>query len=236
MTQARQFGHYELLSLLGQGGMGEVWRAKHRLLNRQAAVKLIRTEALSAEGGAEMETSLRRFEREAQATSALQSPHTVQIYDFGITDDGTFYYAMELLDGLDLQTLVDRYGPLPSERVIHILLQVCESLAEAHYHELIHRDLKPANVFLTRRSLKQDVVKVLDFGLVKSTGGLAADVGLLAALREAAEGQKHARTTLVFRAHEQSVMAGAFGAALWGAFRYRMLERKGVSLAAGGAA
>jgi formylglycine-generating enzyme required for sulfatase activity len=155
--------------------MGEVWRAKHRLLKRQAAVKLIRTEALSTEGGAEVETLLRRFEREAQATSALQSPHTVEIYDFGITDDGTFYYAMELLEGLDLQTLVDRYGPLPSERVIYILLQVCESLAEAHHHELIHRDLKPANVFLTRRGLKHDVVKVLDFGLVKSNRGLAVE-------------------------------------------------------------
>ncbi|MBW1687856.1 MAG: protein kinase, partial [Deltaproteobacteria bacterium] len=155
--------------------MGEVWRAKHRLLNRPAAVKLIRPEALSTEGGAEVETLLRRFEREAQATSTLQSPHTVEVYDFGITDDGTFYYAMELLEGLDLQTLVDQYGPLRSERVIHILLQVCESLAEAHHHELIHRDLKPANVFLTRRGLKHDVVKVLDFGLVKSTHGLAAE-------------------------------------------------------------
>ncbi len=175
MTQASQFGHYELLSRLGRGGMGEVWRAKHRLLNRQAAVKLIRTEALTTEGEAEVETLLRRFEREAQATSTLQSPHTVQIYDFGLTDDGTFYYAMELLRGLDLQTLIDQYGPLPSERVIYILLQICDSLAEAHHHRLIHRDLKPANVFLTKRSLKHDVVKVLDFGLVKSTRGLAAE-------------------------------------------------------------
>jgi serine/threonine protein kinase/formylglycine-generating enzyme required for sulfatase activity len=175
MTQARHFGHYELISRLGRGGMGEVWRARHRLLNRQAAVKLIRTEVLSTESGAEMETLLRRFEREAQVTSTLQSPHTVEVYDFGITDDGTFYYAMELLEGLNLQMLIDRYGPLPSERVIYILLQICESLAEAHHRSLIHRDLKPANIFLTRRGLKHDVVKVLDFGLVKPTRSLAAE-------------------------------------------------------------
>ena len=164
-----------MTDLLGRGGMGEVWRARHRLLNRQAAVKLIRTEALSKEAGESVETLLRRFEREARATATLQSPHTIDIYDFGLTDDGTFYYAMELLEGLDLQTLVERYGPLPSERVTYILLQVCESLAEAHHHALIHRDLKPANILLTRRGLKHDVVKVLDFGLVSSTRGLAED-------------------------------------------------------------
>ncbi len=148
--------------------MGEVWRAKHRLLSRQAAVKLIRTDALSSDSGAAVETVLRRFEREAQATSTLQSPHTVEVYDFGITEEGTFYYAMELLEGLDLQTLVERWGPLPSERVVAILAQVCDSLAEAHHNGLIHRDLKPANIFLTQRGLKHDFVKVLDFGLVKS--------------------------------------------------------------------
>lgn len=175
MTKARQFGHYELISRLGRGGMGEVWRARHKMLDRQAAVKLIRPDALATESGADVEALLRRFEREAQATSTLKSPHTIEIYDFGITDDGTFYYAMELLEGLDLQTLVDRYGPVPSERVIYILLQVCDSLAEAHHHELIHRDLKPANIFLTRLGLKHDFVKVLDFGLVKSTGGLGSE-------------------------------------------------------------
>ena len=176
MTETQRFGQYELISRLGRGGMGEVWRAKHGMLNRQAAVKLIRPEALRTESGADVQTLLRRFEREAQTTSTLESPNTIQIYDFGITDDGTFYYAMELLEGLDLQTLVDRYGPLPSERVIYILLQVCESLAEAHHHKLMHRDLKPANVFLTRRSLKHDFVKVLDFGLVHLGEGRVPEI------------------------------------------------------------
>lgn len=175
MSEGLKIGHYELIGRLGHGGMGEVWRARHLRLNRPAAVKLIRPEALAGVGGEDEQTLSQRFEREAQATSSLQSPHTVDVYDFGIAEDGTFYYAMELLEGFDLQTLVERHGPLPSERVLHLLLQICESLAEAHHQGLIHRDLKPANVFLTRRGLKQDVIKVLDFGLVKSTRTLAEE-------------------------------------------------------------
>jgi serine/threonine-protein kinase len=109
-----------------------------------------------------------RFEREAQATAAMRSPHTIQLYDFGVADDGTFYYVMELLDGFDLDALVQRFGPLPAERAVHLLRQVCHSLAEAHASALIHRDLKPANVYVCRYGRDVDFVKVLDFGLVKA--------------------------------------------------------------------
>jgi serine/threonine-protein kinase len=110
---------------------------------------------------------LRRFEREARATAGLKSPHTVQLYDFGVTDDGTLYYVMELLDGMDLDTLVQRFGPVPPERAIHLLLQVCASLDDAHRNGLVHRDIKPANIVVSRVSAAWDFVKVLDFGLVK---------------------------------------------------------------------
>ncbi|MEO1483237.1 MAG: protein kinase [Myxococcota bacterium] len=161
-----QFGHYELRERFARGGMGEVWRARHRMLGRDAAIKVIRSDVLE---GAASDAMLHRFEREARATSALKSPHTVQIYDYGITEDGVFYYAMELLDGIGLDTLVQRYGPLPAGRVIHILLQVCESLAEAHGSQLTHRDIKPGNILLCRYGLKRDFAKVVDFGLVKSS-------------------------------------------------------------------
>jgi serine/threonine-protein kinase len=110
---------------------------------------------------------LRRFEREARATAGLKSPHTVQLYDFGVTDDGTLYYVMELLDGMDLETLVQRFGPVPPERAIHFLLQACASLDDAHHNGLVHRDIKPANIIVSRVSTAWDFVKVLDFGLVK---------------------------------------------------------------------
>ena len=110
---------------------------------------------------------MRRFEREARATAALKSPHTVQLYDFGVTEDGTLYYVMELLDGLDLDTLVRQHGPLPAERAVHILRQVCSSLADAHGNGLVHRDIKPANIVVSRVGTTFDFVKVLDFGLVK---------------------------------------------------------------------
>jgi serine/threonine protein kinase len=161
-----RYGSYELVGLLGRGGMGEVWRARHVLLGRETAVKLIRADMLAGDSE-RARLVLRRFEREVRATSGLRSPHTVEIYDFGTADDGTFFYAMELLAGLNLQTLVERHGVLPPERVVHLVLQACDSLAEAHHHGLIHRDVKPANLFACQLGLQVDFVKVLDFGLVK---------------------------------------------------------------------
>jgi tRNA A-37 threonylcarbamoyl transferase component Bud32 len=166
VRHAREMGSYRLVQRLGKGGMGEVWRAQHRMLARPAAIKLIRPERLGAtpEEGQQVR---RRFEREAQATSLMRSPHTLELYDFGIADDGTFYYVMELLDGFDLEELVERFGPVPPERAIHLLRQVCESLGEAHAAGLIHRDVKPANIYACRYGRAVDFVKVLDFGLVK---------------------------------------------------------------------
>ena len=165
LERARQLGSYELVELLGTGGMGEVWRARHQMLARPAAIKLVRPEFLGDPAQASL--LLRRFEREAQATAALASPHSIELYDFGITRSGTFYYVMEFLDGLDLDTLVQRFGPLPPERALHLLAQVCHSLADAHQLGLIHRDIKPANIFACRMGLEHDFVKVLDFGLVR---------------------------------------------------------------------
>jgi serine/threonine-protein kinase len=140
VADARRMGSYQLERLLGRGGMGEVWLARHGLLARPAAVKLVRPE-LFAGGGVKENVVLQRFEREAQATASLRSAHTVELYDFGVADDGTFYYVMELLDGLDAQSLVDRHGPVPAGRAVHLLLQVCDSLAEAHERRLVHRDI-----------------------------------------------------------------------------------------------
>ena len=167
VADARSVGRYQLTTRLGAGGMGEVWRATHRLLARPAAVKLIGPEALGDADQALVASLFQRFEREAQATAALSSPHTISVYDFGIAQDGTFYYVMELLDGLDLHTLVARHGPQPPERVVHILRQACHSLAEAHARGVVHRDIKPANIFICRYGLDLDFVKVLDFGLVR---------------------------------------------------------------------
>ncbi|MGF1468727.1 MAG: serine/threonine-protein kinase [Sandaracinaceae bacterium] len=167
VSQAQQLGSYELVERLGGGGMGEVWRAQHRFLVRPAAVKVVRPDALHEDAG----RILARFEREAQATSVLRSPHTVQLYDFGRTEDGAFYYAMELLDGLNLEQLVEQFGPVPPERAVALMRQACASLAEAHHHNLIHRDVKPSNVFVARLGLEHDFVKVLDFGLVKEEQG-----------------------------------------------------------------
>jgi serine/threonine-protein kinase len=162
VAEANELGQYVLEEKIGGGGMGEVWRARHRLLIRPAAIKLIRPQV-----SGDPELLLRRFEREARATAALKSPHTVQLYDFGATEDGRLYYVMELLDGLDLDTLVRQYGPLPAERVVHILRQVCSSLQDAHANGLVHRDIKPANVVVSRAGTTFDFAKVLDFGLVK---------------------------------------------------------------------
>jgi len=146
--------------------MGEVWKAKHRLLARPAAIKFIRPEAIAGSSTEESKTILKRFELEAQATASLSSAHTVDLYDFGVTDEGTFYYVMELLDGMDCDQFVRRFGPLPPGRVVHLLTQVCESLEEAHEKGLIHRDVKPANIYVCRSGVRCDFVKVLDFGLV----------------------------------------------------------------------
>jgi len=177
VQRAREMGSYELVERLGAGGMGEVWRARHHMLARPAALKLIRPDALGIRGGV-ADTLVRRFEREAQATASLHSPHTIELYDFGITADGTFYYVMELLDGLNLASLVQRFGPVPPERTVHILLQTCDSLADAHHAGLIHRDIKPGNICLCRKGLKCDFVKVLDFGLVKSAWHEGGDPSL----------------------------------------------------------
>ena len=165
VRKARELGSYRLLERIGQGGMGEVWRARHRLLARPAAIKLIRPPAPSSIIGSEATS---RFEREAQAIASLRSPHTVDLFDFGIADDGTFYYVMELLDGLDAERIVNRFGPMPAERVIHVIRQVCHSLSEAESISLVHRDIKPANIILCRYGEEYDFVKVLDFGIVKA--------------------------------------------------------------------
>jgi serine/threonine-protein kinase len=170
LREAQEMGSYHLVELLGRGGMGEVWRAEHRLLARNAAIKLVRPEVLGARNEAEAKTILRRFEREAQATAALSSPHTIQLFDFGATRDGSFYYVMELLAGRDLESLVREFGPLPANRAIFLLRQVCHSLADAHARGLVHRDIKPANIYVCRMGLEYDFVKVLDFGLVKIKG------------------------------------------------------------------
>jgi serine/threonine-protein kinase len=171
LSRARELGSYHLVEKLGEGGMGEVWKAEHRMLARPAAIKLIHPDAVKeeAESGATPGRHLARFEREVQATAQLRSPHTIEVYDYGLTGSGTFYYVMELLDGLDLQEVVTRFGPMPPERVTAILLQACHSLAEAHGNGLVHRDIKPANIFLCRLGRDVDFVKVLDFGLVKRT-------------------------------------------------------------------
>jgi serine/threonine-protein kinase len=147
--------------------MGEVWRARHRMLSRDAAIKLIQPHMLGRGSGEDSALMQRRFEQEAKATASLRSPHTIGLYDFGVTEDGVFYYVMELLDGIDLDTFVRKFGPQPPARVVYILRQVCRSLADAHKHGLIHRDIKPTNIFLCRMGNEYDYAKVLDFGLVK---------------------------------------------------------------------
>jgi serine/threonine-protein kinase len=167
VRDARDLGSYRLGAVLGRGGMGEVYRAEHRLLARPAAIKLIRPEKLAWAGNTTAQLAIERFRREAQAAATLRSPHTIELYDFGATDDGTFYFVMELLDGVDLASFVTRFGPMAPGRVARVLQQACESLAEAHARDLIHRDIKPANLLLCRMGLRHDFVKVLDFGLVK---------------------------------------------------------------------
>jgi eukaryotic-like serine/threonine-protein kinase len=169
--KARQLGQYKLLEKIGEGGMGTVYKAHHALLRRQTALKLLTPDRASA-------LAIERFEREVRLTCLLTHPNTIQIYDYGRTPEGIFYYAMEYLEGLNLADLVERYGPQPEGRVIHLLVQICQSLSEAHASGLIHRDIKPANIFVCDRSGVPDQVKVLDFGLVRtfeSTGETALD-------------------------------------------------------------
>jgi serine/threonine-protein kinase len=166
LSEARNLGNYQLVERLGEGGMGEVWRAQHRFLARPAAIKLVRPQVLGARSEADARTVLRRFEREAHATAALTSPHTINVFDVGATRDHAFYYVMELLVGRDMETLVREFGPVPASRAIYLLQQVCHSLAEAHSCGLVHRDIKPANIYICRMGLEYDFVKVLDFGLV----------------------------------------------------------------------
>jgi serine/threonine-protein kinase len=159
--EARQLGQYRLRQRIGAGGMGEVYLAEHQLLKRPCAIKLIRP------GRAADPKAMARFEREVRTTAHLSHWNTVEIYDYGRTEDGTFYYVMEYLPGLSLAEIVERFGPMPPERVIHLLRQACQALQEAHAAGLIHRDLKPANIFAARRGGQYDVTKLLDFGLVK---------------------------------------------------------------------
>jgi serine/threonine protein kinase len=170
VRRARELGSYRLEEALGKGGMGEVYRATHQMLARPAAVKLIRSEILGSSSPGAAKVIVERFRREAEAAASLRSPHTISLYDFGVTQDGTFFLVMELLDGLDLETLVERFGPVPPERAVHLLRQACSSLEEAHTRGLVHRDVKPSNIFTCRLGLAVDFVKVLDFGLVKAVG------------------------------------------------------------------
>jgi hypothetical protein len=168
LSETRDLGSYRLEDLLGKGGMGEVWRARHRLLRREAAVKLVLPDLLKQVGQGEREHMQQRFEQEAQAIAALRSPHTVSLYDFGVSEEGSMYYVMELLDGLDTEELVNRFGPQPAGRVVSLMRQACESLEEAHDLGMVHRDVKPSNVFVCRLGKRTDFVKLLDFGLVKA--------------------------------------------------------------------
>lgn len=158
---AQQLGQYTLEQKLGAGAMGVVFKGHHSMLRRATAIKMLDVDKVN-------DASIKQFEREVQITCQLNHPNTIAIYDYGRTPEGVFYFAMEYLDGMDLQQLVDDYGPQPESRVIHILLQICGSLFEAHSKGLVHRDIKPANVMFNRRGCEPDVVKVLDFGLVKA--------------------------------------------------------------------
>jgi serine/threonine-protein kinase len=209
---ARKYGQYQLGHRLGAGGMGEVYLARHALLKRDCALKLIRPDVNQDP------RALARFEREVHATAGLTHPHTIGIYDYGRTDDATFYYVMEYLPGMSLAELIAKHGPLPAGRVIFLLRQVCEALAEAHAAGMIHRDLKPGNLFVSERGGTCDFVKVLDFGLVK----LARDDGAAQLTRD-----QVISGTPLYMAPEQAVGEGGLDARCdlyaLGAIAYHML-------------
>jgi len=168
VAEARQFGQYRLRKRIGTGGMGEVYLAEHHLLKRPCAVKLIRPEDVADPN------ALERFEREVQITATLSHPNTVEIFDYGRTENGTYYYVMEYLPGMSLAELVARHGPLPPGRAVYLLRQACQALREAHAAGLIHRDVKPSNIFAARRGGMDDVAKLLDFGLVRAAAPTVA--------------------------------------------------------------
>jgi serine/threonine-protein kinase len=192
LHEARKFGQYQLVRKLGAGGMGEVYLAEHQLLKRPCALKLIHPSTGSNP------VALARFEREVRTAARLSHPNSIEIFDYGHTDDGTFYYVMEYLHGMSLDDLVERYGPLPPGRVIYLLRQVCAGLARAHALGLIHRDLKPANIYVAIRGGESDVAKVLDFGLVKLTADPTAP---------ALTGEHHVSGTPLYMAPEQATGA-----------------------------
>ena len=206
VKRARELGSYRLEEKLGEGGMGEVWRARHRMLARPAAIKLIRSPPAGDVRAGVSEEAVRRFQREAQVIARLRSPHTVELFDFGMAADGAFYYVMELLDGLDADSLLRRFGPTPPERAIYLLRQVCHSLSEAQSCGLVHRDIKPANIFLCRYGEEYDFVKVLDFGIVGAARD-AADPSLVRTRENAVRG------TPAFIAPEQAMGADVDGRA-----------------------
>jgi DNA-binding NtrC family response regulator len=185
LDASMEFGGYRLVEPLASGGMGEVWRAEHRHLARPAAIKLIRPVGHPQD----LQAAMSRFKREAGATARLTSPHTVELYDFGVSEAGAFFYVMEFLRGLDLQSLVTRFGPMPPERAVHLLGQACRSLQEAHAEGMVHRDIKPANLIACHLGAEFDFVKVLDFGMVTAhaeedtaltqPGGIAGTPGYL---------------------------------------------------------
>jgi serine/threonine-protein kinase len=160
-SKARRLAQYQLIRLIGEGGMGQVYEAEHLLLKRACAVKRIQPNRSSDD------RLLRRFQREVRATARLTHPHTIEVYDYGETKDGVFFFAMELLPGMNLRELVKVNGPLPPARAVHFLIEVCEALIEAHEAGMIHRDVKPANIFASQRGGIHDFTKLLDFGVVR---------------------------------------------------------------------
>ncbi len=206
LREGRRVGGYTLERKLGAGSMGEIWLAKHSLLARPSAVKLIRQDALREDAGAR-ELLEARFRCEAQATAQLRSPHTVELYDFGVTDDGDFYYVMEYLCGIELGSLVNRFGALPPARAVSLLRQVCMSLGEAHLAGLVHRDVKPANLLACQLGTHYDFLKLLDFGIVRNM----TDVNETAALTEHLPGTPNSLSPEVILGEQATFASDIYG-------------------------